>query len=246
MEGLLSGEDGMPEFVLHQLNMTFSDGGDIHVAIDATFSQRHNLAAGDSPWFYEPRYFVSKEEVDQMGDRITAARSKGPRSYKSGVPEAALDECEKSYEAANEKKDKSASTKFDDTGLMALVCRHDVVIFLANIDTPGEQQKFGVALIEHLFSHLPKEATLVVYYDIGCVLDRSLRRVRHTILCRRATVDTFVKVSYLVRCYHAAANLFHIRYACIWAPMGLSTRIQSSIARRHGSDRGRGYRASLV
>ncbi|KAI1784417.1 hypothetical protein LXA43DRAFT_1066776 [Ganoderma leucocontextum] len=138
--------------------------------------QRHNLAAGDSPWFYEPKYFLSKEQVDRMGDRITAARSKGPRAYKNHVPESALDECEKSYEAANEKKDKTSSTKFDDTGLMALVCRHDIVIFLANVDTPGEQQKFGVALIEHLFSHVPKRATVVVYYDIGCVLDRSLHR----------------------------------------------------------------------
>ena len=183
MGGISSGEGYMRGLKLHQLKITSSDGGDIHVAIDATFSQRHNLAAGDSPWFYEPKYFLPKEQVDRMGERIIAARNKGPRPYKSGVPESALDECEKSYEAANEKKDKSSSTKFDNTGLMALVCRHDIVIFLANVDTPGEQQKFGVSLIEHLFSHLPKEATLVVYYDIGCVLDRSLRRIRYQIPC---------------------------------------------------------------
>ena len=155
----------------------FSRGGDIHVAIDATFSQRHNVAAGESPWFYEPKYFVPKEMVDVMDARIVAARSRPPRSYQSQVPESALDECEKSYEAADEKKEKTHGTKFDDTGLMALVCRHDIVIFLANIDTPGEQQKFGITLIDHLFCHLPREATVAVFYDIGCVLDRSLRRV---------------------------------------------------------------------
>ena len=148
------------------------------MAIDATFSQRHNVAAGDSPWFYEPKYFIPKVKIDAMDARISAARNKAPRQHRNEVPESALDECEKSYEAADEKKEKTAGTKFDDRGLMALVCRHDVVLFLANIDTPGEQQKYGVALIDHLFSHLPENATVAVFYDIGCVLDRSLHRVR--------------------------------------------------------------------
>lgn len=115
--------------------------------------------------------------VDDMGARITAARKTPPRHHHSGVPEAALDECEKSYEAADEKKEKTLSPKFDDTGLMALVCRHDVVLFVANIDTPGEQQKYSVALVNHLFTHLPSTATVAVFYDIGCVLDRSLHQV---------------------------------------------------------------------
>lgn len=159
------------------LILKLSQGGDFHVAIDATFGQRHNAAAGDSPWLYEPKYFISKEAVDSVGEQISAARNKPPRAFKSSVPDTALDECEKSYEAANEKKDKSIGTKFDDTGLMALVCRHDLVLFLANIDTAGEQQKYSVALIKHLYSHLPEQATVAVYYDIGCVLDRSLHKV---------------------------------------------------------------------
>ena len=113
-----------------------------------------------------------------MGTRISAARGRPPHSFQTEVPDTALDECEKSYEAADEKKEKSLGTKFDDTGLMALVCRHDVVLFLANVDTPGEQQKYGIALIDHLFTHLPSAATVAVFYDIGCVLDRSLHQVR--------------------------------------------------------------------
>ncbi|KAI0694788.1 hypothetical protein C8Q76DRAFT_634071 [Earliella scabrosa] len=151
-----------------------TEGGDVHVAIDATFSQRHNVAAGDSPWFHEPKYFISKEAVDAVGSRITEARKSAPRRHASQVPDHALDECEKSFEAADEQKAKTSGTKFDDTGLMALVCRHDIVLFLANVDTPGEQQKYGIALIEHLASLLPPTATLAVFYDIGCVLDRSL------------------------------------------------------------------------
>ncbi len=153
------------------------DGGDIHVALDATFSQRHNISAGESPWFYEPKFFLSKEEVDAVGVRITAARKKPAHKHQSQVPEAALDQCEKSYQAADEKKEKTHGTKFDDTGLMALVCRHDIVLFLANVDTPGEQQKYGIALLEHLFQHVPPEATVAAFYDIGCVLDRSIHSV---------------------------------------------------------------------
>ncbi|KAI0746147.1 hypothetical protein C8Q76DRAFT_605599, partial [Earliella scabrosa] len=151
-----------------------SDGGDIHVAIDATFSQRHNLDAGDSPWFHEPKYFISKDAVDAVGARIDAVRKTAPREHKSVVPDSALNECEKSFDAADEQKAKTHGAKFDDTGLMALVCRHDIVLFLANVDTPGEQQKYGVALLEHFISFLPSTATVAVFYDIGCVLDRSL------------------------------------------------------------------------
>ena len=152
-------------------------GGDVHVAIDATFSQRHNVAAGDSPWFHDPKYFISKEQVDAVGDRIATARKSPPRKYPASVPDSAVDECEKSFEAADEKKAKTQGVKFDDTGLMALVCRHDIVLFLANVDSPGEQQKYGIALLEHLVSFLPPEATVAVFYDIGCVLDRSLHLV---------------------------------------------------------------------
>ena len=66
---------------------------------------------------------------------------------------------------------------FDDTGVMVLVCRHDIPIFLANIDTPGEAQKYSIALLEHLFSLLPINASVAVLYDVGCVLDRSLQLV---------------------------------------------------------------------
>ncbi|KAI0630986.1 hypothetical protein C8Q77DRAFT_1074880 [Trametes polyzona] len=130
------------------------------------FQNRHNAAAGESPWFYEPKYFVSKRDVDATGARISAARKKPARKYHSQVPSTVLDECEKSYEAADEKKEKTHGRKFDDTGLMALVCRHDVVLFLANIDTPGEQQKYAIALLERFYKEIPENATVAAFYDI--------------------------------------------------------------------------------
>ncbi|KAI0363187.1 hypothetical protein BV20DRAFT_1058256 [Pilatotrama ljubarskyi] len=136
----------IPDMVGWRLGLQDIDGGDVHVAMDATFSQRHNVSAGDNPWHHDPKYFISKEQVDA-----------------------------KSFEAADEKKEKTHGKKFDDTGLMALVCRHDVVLFLANVDTPGEQQKYAIALLEHFFLFLPQAATVAAFYDIGCVIDRSVQ-----------------------------------------------------------------------
>ncbi|KAF8124776.1 hypothetical protein EV363DRAFT_1177524 [Boletus edulis] len=152
------------------------EGGDIHVATDGNFHHRHRRSAGDSPPFYDPSYFLSKEQVDAMGDHIAKARKKPIKSYQQIVPDEAIDECETSYEAADGHKEKAATEAFDDTGLMVLICRHDIPLFFANIDTPGEQQKFPLALIQHLITLLPSKATVVILYDIGCVLSRTLRK----------------------------------------------------------------------
>ena len=70
---------------------------------------------------------------------------------------------------------------FDNTSLMALICRHDIPLFFANINSPSEQQKCSLALIAHLFSLLLPNATIMTLYDIGCTLDRMLSLVSHYI-----------------------------------------------------------------
>ncbi|KAG1796136.1 hypothetical protein EV424DRAFT_1547219 [Suillus variegatus] len=140
-------------------------GGDIHVATD-----------GDSPHFYDPSYFLSKVQVDAIGHHISRSRKSPPKLHISHVPNEAIDLCENSYKVADGKKQKAAMDSFDDTGLMALICRHDIPLFFANIDSPGEQQKYSVVLIDHLFSLLPRSATVVTLYDVGCVLSWSLNQ----------------------------------------------------------------------
>ncbi|KAG2737049.1 hypothetical protein P692DRAFT_20762646, partial [Suillus brevipes Sb2] len=136
----------------------------------------HRRAAGDCPPFYDPTYFIPKTFVDGIGRRIDALHKHPPRTYASLIPDEAVDQCETSYEAADGKKQKTAMDNFDDTGIMALICRHDIPLFFANIDSPGEQQKYSVALLQHLFSLLPHQATVVALYDVGCVLARSLAK----------------------------------------------------------------------
>jgi len=145
--------------------------------MDANFHQRHRASAGTGPAFYNPRIFISKEQVDVVGKHIERVRRRPPKPRTPSVPDEAIDACEKSYEAADGNKAKADLGTFDDTGLMALICRHDIPLFFANIDTPGEQQKYAVALLEHVFGLLPSHATVVAYYDIACVLSRSLESV---------------------------------------------------------------------
>ncbi|KAG1837541.1 hypothetical protein F4604DRAFT_1692187 [Suillus subluteus] len=130
------------------------EGGDIHVATDGNFHHRHRCSAGNSPHFYDPSYFLPKAQVDST-----------PKLHAPPVPHEAIDLCENSYEAADGKKQKAAMDSFDDTGVMALICRHDIPLFFANIDTP-----------------------VVTLYDVGCVLARSLsqRQRRLWLLDRQA------------------------------------------------------------
>ncbi|KAG6903114.1 hypothetical protein DXG01_000615, partial [Tephrocybe rancida] len=49
------------------------------------------------------------------------------------VPNSVLDGCKSGFTAADERCAKASTQFFDDTALMALLCRHDIVLFLANM-----------------------------------------------------------------------------------------------------------------
>ena len=76
-------------------------GADFHVAVDGNFHHRHRRSAGDSPSFYDPLLFISKEEVDAVGHCIELQRARAPKSYSPKVPDEAVDDCEKSYTATD-------------------------------------------------------------------------------------------------------------------------------------------------
>ncbi|EMD34765.1 hypothetical protein CERSUDRAFT_54749 [Gelatoporia subvermispora B] len=156
---------------------SFSEGADIIVAADGNFSHRHMRTAGDGPTMYDPEYFIPKAEVDNIGTFIDQQRKKPPNtSWVPRVPEEAVDNCKSGHEAADEQKAKTNAGRFDDTGVMALICSHDIPLFLVNIDTPGEQQKYILTLLIWLFKFLPPNATVCGLYDIGCVIERSIAR----------------------------------------------------------------------
>ena len=92
------------------------------------------------------------------------------------IPASVLDACSHSFTAADEKRQKASTKHFADTGLMALLCRHDRVIFIANMTSAGERQYFAFALLHKLFSHLPVWYRVGLLYDVACTIERSCRK----------------------------------------------------------------------
>ncbi|CAK5269727.1 unnamed protein product [Mycena citricolor] len=160
-------------FALEEWGRSLSEGGDVQLGGDGCFSLRHLRSSGDGPIPFSPAYFLSDAEMKTTRARITAARAKPPRKFKPAIPQAALDSCQSSFDAANESKQKADPKHFDSTGAFVLTCRHSQVLFLANMDTPGEQQCYLVALLDKVASLLPPVATILQAYDIGCQMDHS-------------------------------------------------------------------------
>lgn len=170
---------------------------DVIVCIDACFThKRRNSAKGGvkGPENLHPEtVFVSEKKVAEMKASVETTRpvkSKAKEktketsdghgvedSYEPGmkVPVSALEGCLSSFIAADERRTKSSTQFFADTGLMAMLCRHDHVLWIVNMTTAGEQQYYALALIKELFLHLPSSMTVGILYDIGCQLERSCK-----------------------------------------------------------------------
>ncbi|KAJ7924775.1 hypothetical protein B0H13DRAFT_1863641 [Mycena leptocephala] len=149
-------------------------GGDVQFGADGCFSYRHLRKAGDGPISYDPSYFIHKHKVDAVGQRLEVAKKHPATKVKPSVPQEVIDACQESWDAANETKWKADPKRYDASGIFVMTYRHRQVIFLCNVDTPGEQQRYIVAMLEEVFTLLPLHATVLQAYDVGCVTEHSL------------------------------------------------------------------------
>ncbi|KAG1882379.1 hypothetical protein F4604DRAFT_1577463 [Suillus subluteus] len=166
---------------------------DIIVCVDACFTQKRSTNArgadGHDPPNPTPSFFLPKDDVQAMEEFVQCCRGERRRArasrmepeedrYEKGmsVPVSVLDGCGESFTAADEKWEKASTRFFTDTGLMALLCRHDRVLWIANLTSAWEKQHYSLALLDRLFKHLPPQMTVGLLYDIGCQLERSCRK----------------------------------------------------------------------
>ncbi|KIK81307.1 hypothetical protein PAXRUDRAFT_156387 [Paxillus rubicundulus Ve08.2h10] len=63
------------------------------------------------------------------------------------IPIAVLDACGDSFIAADKKQGKANTCYFADTGLMAMLCCHDHVLWLVNMTSAGETHHYVLVLI---------------------------------------------------------------------------------------------------
>lgn len=153
------------------------------VCLDANFSQkRRKTAAQDEPLGSGGTRFATDGEVSAMEAEVEEKRARPPRRRRRGtsakLDDAVLDECEESFTAAQEKVTKASKNYYSDTGLMAILCRHDRVLYVVNMTTPGERQHYALTLLRKLMLELPESWNVGVLYDIACQLSRSIEKVR--------------------------------------------------------------------
>jgi hypothetical protein len=154
------------------------------VCIDANFTQKCLRGKYDDPQLCHPRtHFLDQAEVLDMEAMVEELRQ-NPRplqpvkSNTPMLPDEVLDECEQSFVAASENIAKATTTLYADTGLMAMLCRHDCVLWLVNMTSAGEKQFYAYALLQALFRHLPSSWNVGLLYDIACQIQRSMIKVR--------------------------------------------------------------------
>ncbi|KAF7366119.1 hypothetical protein MVEN_00488700 [Mycena venus] len=180
-------------FALEEWGRPLEEGGDVQLGADGCFSYCHLQSAGDRPIGYDPAYFISHEKVDKVRAWIAAVRGRN-----EGEPDA----CEKSWAAANEKKHKADPKRYDASSIFLLSCRHGQPLFLCNINTPGEQQEYIIALMEEVNSLLPAQVTVLQAYDVGCVTDCTLN------LYPIFSEGFRARVSFIINAMHAFGHLW--------------------------------------
>ncbi|KAJ7710676.1 hypothetical protein B0H17DRAFT_1190375 [Mycena rosella] len=147
---------------------------DALVCVDACFTQKRNTGTVDPPKTHPATHFVYEGLSAKMEDYVDGVRATKPvtkRARKAIVveiedkgdkyehpdlrlPPSVLNGCESSFKAADERREKASTQFYNDTALMALLCRHDRVLWL----------------------HLPANITVGLLYDVACQLERSARK----------------------------------------------------------------------
>jgi hypothetical protein len=160
------------------------DSAHVIVCLDANFTQKCRKKKYDDPACPHPQtHFLSDNEVAEMETYVDMLRSNpsltnAEKANRDKIlSDEILDECEKSFTAATETAMKSSKGIHADTGLMALLCRHDRVLWVANITSAGEKQFYAYALLKRFFEHIPESWNVGLLYDIACQMKRSMIKV---------------------------------------------------------------------
>ncbi|KAJ6558869.1 hypothetical protein DFH09DRAFT_1485992 [Mycena vulgaris] len=196
---------------------------DIIVCIDACFTQKKKKSPRDPEKTHPDTRFIPEEQarlteiyVDGLRGLPEKNKTKRPKPTLQEIDEddeyefarlpllrSVLDACEASFKAADEKREKASTDFFEDTALMGLLCRHDRVLFLANMHSAGEKQFYVIALIETLFQHLPLGIHVGLMYDVACTMERSC--------WKWGFLDRFMdRIAFAVSVFHA----FGHEWAC--------------------------------
>ncbi|KIJ48098.1 hypothetical protein M422DRAFT_248268 [Sphaerobolus stellatus SS14] len=193
--------------------LTFSKAH-VLVAIDVNFSQKCQKGKYEDVSFSHPHtHFIADSEVEKVRKYVDGKRSRPTSTKASRLPEEILQECGDRFVAADEAQAKASTVVFVDTGLVAMVCRHDRALWVINMTTAGERHYYAYALLKQLFEHLPDDWHVGMLYDIACQIERSM--IKHGIL-----EEYYERLSFAVSVFHAFGHelpcqlCYHPRKVC--------------------------------
>ncbi|KAI5887797.1 uncharacterized protein SCHCODRAFT_02515344 [Schizophyllum commune H4-8] len=176
-----------------RLSQSSPTSPDCLVSIDACFSQKHNKQRRDPIFLHPDDFMIDEATLTSTAEWVEAIRGDGAastnvkrrRGAQGGgtvtssiddpptLPAESLEQCKSSFKAAQSSIAKASVRRHDVTAAMALLCRHDVPLFWANMTSAGEKQYYVVALMDALTQHLPCEWTIGFLYDIACQTEAS-------------------------------------------------------------------------
>ncbi|KAF7330720.1 hypothetical protein MSAN_02444600 [Mycena sanguinolenta] len=151
---------------------------DIHCCMDACFNQKRDSDSGttDPPKFHPESHFIPESISAQMEEYVDSVRNTKPSKKRRKAADATEGDQDEDDHYEHEKLKLPRSQFYDDTGLMALLCRHDRVLWLVNMHSAGEKQFNVWLLLETLMQHLPLDVLVGVLYDIACQAERWARK----------------------------------------------------------------------
>ncbi|KAA1103498.1 hypothetical protein PGT21_019702 [Puccinia graminis f. sp. tritici] len=135
------------------------------LCLDGNFQHRHHAKASRDEAIRSHRFFIQPNEVENMKAEIRIKEMENK-------PPAQADRCADAHKAADDKRNESTWKGCDDTGLMGCCCRHDSVVYVANIYKSGEQRSLPCALIKKVLTAIEPNRQVGILYDIGCSLNK--------------------------------------------------------------------------
>ncbi|EJU02887.1 hypothetical protein DACRYDRAFT_50938, partial [Dacryopinax primogenitus] len=84
--------------------------------------------------------------------------------------------CKASFKAANPEQRWQNSSQYCVHGIVAIVCCHDIPLYLTNLIDTGEKHFYTVTLMQKVMDQLPAAATVSVLYNIACQAHRSVNK----------------------------------------------------------------------
>lgn len=195
---------------------------DAIICVDACFKQKRNKGEKDPKNVHPDTFFLPETTIGGMSSFVETIRPSRPPKKKPKktskpdeeieedgydgslrVPRSVLATCQESFTAADDSREKASTQFFSETALMALLCRHDRVLWIVSMTSAGEKQHYTLSLIETFFQNVPLYFRVGLLYDIGCQLHQSC--------VKWGFLDRYLpRLSFAVSVFHA----FGHQWAC--------------------------------